>query len=92
MRVKTTLELERPLYLALKKKAAEEKKTLKKVMDEIIVAWMNSEKSTQPPPADSKEELFPRRRGLGAKINLDDPKAIKEFLHSEEIEDFLRRR
>jgi hypothetical protein len=92
MRVKTTLELERPLYMALKKKAAEEKKTLKKVMDEIIVAWMNSEKSAPARNPDLKEELFPRRRGLGARIDLDDPKRIKEFLHNEEIEDFLRRR
>lgn len=91
MRVKTTLELERPLYLALKKKAAEEKKTLKKVMDEIIVAWMNSEKSA-PAPAQNAKELFPRRRGLGALIDLDDPKKIKEFLHHEEIHDFLHRR
>ena len=92
MRVKTTLELERPLYLALKKKAAEEKKTLKKVMDEIIVAWMNSEKPPASKTQESKEELFPRRRGLGALMDLDDPKKIKEFLHNEEINDFLHRR
>jgi predicted DNA-binding ribbon-helix-helix protein len=64
MRVKTTLELERPLYLALKKKAAEEKKTLKKVMDEIIVAWMsgeNSKKKIQPPGIAS----FPSSQGSG---------------------------
>jgi hypothetical protein len=91
MRVKTTLELERPLYLALKKKAAEEKKTLKKVMDEIIVAWMNSEKSAQIPPADPNEELFPRARGLGARINIDDPKTLQAFLDEEEARDFLRR-
>ncbi|MBN8219811.1 MAG: hypothetical protein J0L53_02755 [Spirochaetes bacterium] len=90
MRVKTTLELERPLYLALKKKAAEEKKTLKKVMDEIIVAWMNSEKSAIPTPP-ARRELFPRARGLGARIDISDPKVLKEFLAEEEAQDFLRR-
>lgn len=90
MRVKTTLELERPLYLALKKKAAEEKKTLKKVMDEIIVAWMSGENSKKK-SSSPESHPFPPARDLGAKIDISNKKLVQEILDAEEVEDFLRR-
>lgn len=91
MRVKTTLELERPLYLALKKKAAEEKKTLKKVMDEIIVAWMQGEtKSKKIIAADG--DPFPPARPLNPKIDTSNPQLLKDFLEAEEADHFLNRR
>lgn len=83
MRVKTTLELERPLYLALKQRASSEHKTLKKVMDEIIIASMAQPEKK---PSRRSKEIFPRAKGLGPKFPAKNAAQLLELV---DAEDFL---
>lgn len=76
MRTKTTLELEKNLYLQLKALAAKEGKTLKKVMDEIIVLGLNSRNN----PGQDSKFAWPEGKNLAPLVDLNDKSRIQSIL------------